>query len=75
MGRGPFGGETKVKARDVMRSPALTVTANTPVAVAVQRMLEARRKVLPIKDEDGRLLGVVDRADLLRLHGGLLGPG
>jgi CBS domain-containing protein len=29
-------------------------------------MLEARRKVLPITDGEGRLLGVVDRADLLR---------
>ena len=43
-----------------MRSPALTVTANRPVAVAVQRMLEARRKVPPITDENGRLLGVAD---------------
>jgi CBS domain-containing protein len=66
MGRGPFRGEAKSAARDVMRTPAVTVTADTPVAEAVQRMLEARRKVLPITDAEGRLLGVVDRADLLR---------
>jgi CBS domain-containing protein len=66
MGRGRFGGETRATARDVMRTPPVTVAADTPVAEAAQRMLEARRKVLPITDAGGRLLGVVDRADLLR---------
>jgi CBS-domain-containing membrane protein/PII-like signaling protein len=65
MGRGRFRGETKATARDVMRTPALTVSADMPLAEAAQRMLEARRKVLPITDGDGRLLGVADRADLL----------
>ena len=66
MGRGRYGGDTKATARDVMRTPPVTVAADTPVAEAAQRMLEARRKVLPITDAGGRLLGVVDRADLLR---------
>jgi CBS domain-containing protein len=65
MGRTHFRGETHVTARDVMRSPALTVRADTPVAEAAQQMLEARHKVLPVTDTDGHLLGVVDRADLL----------
>ena len=65
MGRGRFGGETKATARDVMRTPPVTVASDTPVAEAAQRMLEARRKVLPITDAEGRLLGVIDRADLL----------
>jgi CBS domain-containing protein len=65
MGRGRYGGETKVTAREVMRTPPVTVAADTPVAEAAQRMLEARRKVLPITDAEGRLLGVIDRADLL----------
>lgn len=65
MGRGRFGGETKTAARDVMRTPVLAVTADTPVVEAAQRMLEARHKVLPITDAAGRLLGAVDRADLL----------
>jgi CBS domain-containing protein len=55
----------KTVARDVMRGPVLAVPAETPVGEAAQRMLEARRKVLPITDAEGRLLGVVDRADLL----------
>ncbi len=66
MRRGRFKGDTRATARDVMRAPALTVPIDTPVAAAAQRMLEARRKVLPVTDADGRLLGVVDRADLLR---------
>jgi CBS-domain-containing membrane protein len=65
MGRGRYGGETKATAREVMRTPPVTVAADTPVAEAAQRMLEARRKVLPITDTEGRLLGVIDRADLL----------
>jgi CBS domain-containing protein len=55
----------KTVARDVMRGPVLAAPAETPVGEAAQRMLEARRKVLPITDAEGRLLGVVDRADLL----------
>jgi CBS domain-containing protein len=66
MGRGSFSGETRRNARELMQSPAITVSADTPLAEAAQRMLEARRKVLPITDGEGRLLGVVDRADLLR---------
>ncbi len=65
MGRGRYGGENKATAREVMRTPPVTVAADTPVAEAAQRMLEARRKVLPITDAEGRLLGVIDRADLL----------
>ena len=39
--------------------------ADSRVGEAAQRLLEARGKVLPITDADGRLIGVVDRADLL----------
>jgi CBS domain-containing protein len=65
MGRGHLGGETRATARDVMGAPAVTATPDTPIAVAAERMIAARRKVLPITDADGHLLGVVDRADLL----------
>ena len=56
----------RVVARDVMRRPVAAVPAETPVGEAAQRMLEARHKVLAITSADGRLTGVVDRADLLR---------
>jgi CBS domain-containing protein len=66
MGRGRLTADLKAAARDVMRGPVVTVEASTPVATAAQRMLTARHKVLPITEADGRLLGAVDRADLLR---------
>jgi CBS domain-containing protein len=53
-------------ARDVMRTPVLTVPTDMPLGEAAQRMLQARHKVLPITDAEGHLLGAVDRADLLR---------
>ena len=65
MGRGRLGPDSHALARDVMHAPVLTVAADTPVTEAARRMLEARRKVLPITDDAGRLLGAVDRADLL----------
>ncbi|MBV9356349.1 MAG: DUF190 domain-containing protein [Chloroflexi bacterium] len=65
MGRGRTGAEPKATARDVMGSPAASVVADTPVVEAAQQMIELRRKVLPITDAEGRLLGAVDRADLL----------
>jgi CBS-domain-containing membrane protein len=66
MRRGRVRVDSQVTARDVMHGPALTVMADTPVWSAAQQMLEGRRKVLPITDAEGRLRGVVDRADLLR---------
>ena len=70
MRRGLFapGGTSagRVVARDVMRGPVTAVPAESPVGEAAQRMLDARHKVLAITDADGRLIGVVDRADLLR---------
>jgi CBS domain-containing protein len=65
MGRTNVAPKSTLRARDVMRTPAITATPETPVAEAVQQMLQARRKVLPVVDPEGRLLGAADRADLL----------
>lgn len=43
-----------------------TVRAATPLGEAIESMLRDRRKILPVVDDTGRLLGAVDRADLLR---------
>jgi CBS domain-containing protein len=56
----------KATAADLMRTPVVSVTADTPLADVERRMFEAHHKVLPIVDADGRLLGAIDRADLLR---------
>jgi CBS domain-containing protein len=42
------------------------VPADLPVAPAIGTMLAERRKVLPVVDGERRLIGIVDRADLLR---------
>lgn len=58
-------------AAEIMTTPALTVAPDTPIDEAARRMVEARRKVLPIVDQQGVLLGIVDRAHLLAAaHGG-----
>lgn len=54
------------RAGDLMISPALSVTQSTSVAEAARRMLERRYKILPVVDENGRLVGIIDRSDLLR---------
>jgi CBS domain-containing protein len=66
MRRASIVGAHKTVASDVMGSPALTVTAYTPLREAVRLMLEGRRKVLPIVDASGVLLGAADRSALLR---------
>jgi CBS-domain-containing membrane protein len=55
----------RTTAAELMRTPPVTVPAQTPVEEAARTMIAARRKVLPIVDEHGVLVGVVDRAHLL----------
>ena len=54
-------------AADLMNRDVVTVTETTPVQATIERMVTSRRKVLPIVDEQGRLVGVVGRSDLLRI--------
>ena len=56
-----------VTAEALMIPSAPTVGPDTPIGEAIALMLSERRKILPVVGEDGRLLGAVDRADLLRL--------
>ena len=63
-----LGGSAKgtTTAADVMHADAPVATADTTLAEAAQAMIAHRRKILPVVDADRRLLGVIDRADLLR---------
>jgi CBS domain-containing protein len=54
------------EARDVMTSDLVTVEPNATAEHCAHLMEERRIKRLPVVAEDGRLLGVVSRADLLR---------
>lgn len=70
--------ELEVEARgrtaaDVMTSPIVTVTADTPVVEAIRLMMTHHIKRLPVVDDDGRLVGLVGRAGVLMALGQGLG--
>jgi CBS-domain-containing membrane protein len=56
------------EARDLMTSPALTVDSDTPLPSVAKTMDDERVKRLPVVDEQGRLVGIVSRRDLLRVY-------
>jgi CBS domain-containing protein len=53
-------------AGEAMTSPAITIEPSAPVTEAARRMVERSVNRLPVV-EDGRLVGIVTRADLVRL--------
>jgi CBS-domain-containing membrane protein len=57
-----------VSAQDLMTSPAITTYAETSVVAAAKTMDRERVKTLPVVNDLGRLVGVVTRGDLLRVH-------
>jgi CBS domain-containing protein len=52
-------------ATELMTSPAVTIGADEPLSLAARLMRERGVKRLPVVDEDGRLVGIVSRGDLL----------
>jgi CBS domain-containing protein len=56
----------KVSAQDLMVTPTYAVEPDAPLSSVARVMTEHRRKIVPVVDADGRLLGIIDRADLLR---------
>lgn len=60
----------RLRARDVMTSPAVTVRPDTPVVEAARIMARRRISGLPVVDEEGRLVGIVTEADLLLKEAG-----
>ncbi|MGW1410604.1 CBS domain-containing protein [Streptomyces sp. NPDC002403] len=57
-----------VTAGQLMTVPAVTVPHNTGMAGAARLMARGHLKRLPVVDDDGRLVGVVSRGDLLKVH-------
>ena len=49
-----------------MSAPALTIGPNRPVTEAANTMIEEGVNRLPVVDDDGVLIGIVTRADLVR---------
>mgnify|MGYP000613304807 CR=1 FL=1 len=62
-----FGHSAGTTAEQLMIPNIPTVPPDMPVAEAIAVMLREKRKLLPVVDAEGRLLGAVDRADLLRI--------
>ena len=61
--------EAKLDARtagEAMSSPAVTIGPDRPVGEAAARMLDDAVNRLPVVDEEGKLVGIVTRADLVR---------
>ncbi|HEU4792230.1 MAG TPA: CBS domain-containing protein, partial [Nitrolancea sp.] len=55
-----------LRSVDLMLPRGESVRAETPVGDAIRLMLEREYKILPVVDAEGRLVGLVDRAELLR---------
>lgn len=71
-GTRPEGLEVAAKGRtagEVMTSPVVTVTPETPTAKAIQLMMTHKVKRLPVSDADGRLVGMIGRAAVLSALG------
>jgi CBS-domain-containing membrane protein len=51
-----------------MSTPALTIGANEPLSAAARKMQLKNVKRLLVTDDAGELVGIVSRADLLRLY-------
>ncbi len=58
---------TGTAAGDLMTTPVVTVSARTSLVAAAKVMDEGRLKRLPVVDQDGRLVGMVTRRDLLKV--------
>ena len=61
--------EAKLDARtagEAMSSPAVTIGPDRPIGEAAARMLDDAVNRLPVVDDEGDLVGIVTRADLVR---------
>lgn len=52
-------------ARDIMSGPVVSISETTPIAAIVRLMEDHKVKRLPVV-RDGRLIGIVSRADVIR---------
>ncbi|MBQ1015736.1 CBS domain-containing protein, partial [Micromonospora sp. M51] len=62
------GKSAAVLAGDLMTAPAITTNPQAALSAAARLMDREQVKRLPVLDDLGRLVGIVSRADLLRVH-------
>jgi CBS domain-containing protein len=56
-----------VKISSIMKTPALTVEPSAKAVDAARIMVEKDVGRIPVRDAKGRLVGIVDREDVVRL--------
>jgi CBS domain-containing protein len=59
---------TAVTAADLMTRPPVTIGPDEPVTHAARLMYSQRVKRLPVTTEDGTLIGIVTRSDVLSVY-------
>ena len=52
--------------RDLMTAPAVTVTAQTPIALALRLLDDRKITAMPVVDATGALVGIVSEADIVQ---------
>lgn len=57
-----------VTAADLMTTPAVTIGPDEPVSHAARLMYNQRVKRLPVISDDGMLIGIVTRSDVLSVY-------
>ncbi|MFJ6378818.1 CBS domain-containing protein [Kitasatospora sp. NPDC092039] len=63
----PAGPDGEVTAADLMTAQPVCTTPDTSVVAAARLMSRHGLKRLPVLDEEGRVIGMVSRGDLLRV--------
>ena len=58
---------SKIKVGDVMTKEVITVSVDDPVEMAAREMSDNDISILPVVDNNVKLVGVVSRSDLFRL--------
>jgi len=66
---------SKIKVRDLMRTPVVTVLPDHTVEEAAAILLEKKIAGLPVVDEKGQVVGIITRSDLFRVLISLTGLG
>src|SRR5271166_3267966 len=67
--RDEFAKAAAVTAAGLMTKPPIVVTPDEPVTSAARLMYQGRVKRLPVVGEQGQLVGIVSRADVLSVYG------
>ena len=64
---------SKTKVEDIMLTDVKTIGENAFIEEAAQKMLDESISVLPVIDEDGRVIGIITEKDIFQAFTDLLG--